>query len=389
MICELQGERLPIKLWLADIEQGALQQARNLANLPFAVGHIALMPDCHEGYGMPIGGVLALENVVIPHAVGMDIGCGMCAVQTNLEHLDPSRLKRLIADIRARIPLGFKHHETAQDIARMPEVPHPSSLPVIEREYDKALRQLGTLGGGNHFIEIQKGADGLIWIMLHSGSRNLGKQVADYYNHSAIQLNTQWRSPVPRAAQLAYLPLDTPQGQSYMQEMQYCIDFAFANRRLMMDRILEVFEDHQKGTMRWAPMINIAHNYAAKEQHLGRELIIHRKGATLASEDTIGIIPGSQGTQSFIVKGKGNPDSFHSCSHGAGRIMGRKQAQRSLNLQDEIARLDKQGILHAIRHQNDLDEAAGAYKDICQVMKNQQDLVEVLLVLSPLAVIKG
>ncbi len=389
MIRKITTERLPIKLWLNDLEGGALQQAKNIANLPFAFHHVALMADCHQGFGMPIGGVLALDKVIIPNAVGVDIGCGMCTVKTSLEHISHPELKNLMSDIRQVTPLGFKHHKSPQDEKYMPASTDVDKMEVVSREYENARFQLGTLGGGNHFIEIQKGSDGKIWIMIHSGSRNIGKQVADHYNRLATKLNEQWDSPVPRSVQLAYLPLDTPESNAYMREMQYCVDFAFANRKLMMDRILDIFSDYFSSNFNAFPMINIAHNYAAKESHFGKEVIVHRKGATLAEKDTTGIIPGSQGTQSYIVKGKGNPESFNSCSHGAGRVMGRKQAQRSLNLKEEIKKLNEKGIIHAVRSVKDLDEAASAYKDINLVMKNQQDLVEVLVELTPLAVVKG
>jgi tRNA-splicing ligase RtcB len=386
---EILTERLPIKMWLDEVEPGAMQQARNLANLPFAFHHIALMPDCHQGFGMPIGGVLATREVVIPNAVGVDIGCGMCAVQTSLQEAAPALLRGVLSDIRERIPLGFRHHKQAQDPDRMPGVSSPEDMPVVGREFDRATRQVGTLGGGNHFIELQKGSDGHVWVMVHSGSRNLGKQVADHYNRLAMNLNQQWGWPVPRAHQLAYLPLDSPGGRQYLMEMAYCMDFAFANRRLMMDRILEVMGSHFGQDLQAAPMINIAHNYAALEVHHDTEVVVHRKGATKASRDTTGIIPGSQGANSYIVRGKGNPESFESCSHGAGRIMGRKEAIRSLDLQEEIHRLDRKGVLHALRSKGDLEEAAGAYKDIATVMRNQDDLVDILVELAPLAVIKG
>jgi tRNA-splicing ligase RtcB (3'-phosphate/5'-hydroxy nucleic acid ligase) len=389
MLREIRDEPIPIKLWLNDIEAGALDQARNLARLPFAFRHIALMPDCHQGFGMPIGGVLATKDVIIPNAVGVDIGCGMCAVQTSLSEIDQRTLKSIMSDVRQMIPLGFKRHGKPQDERRMPERNSLDNMPVVAREYDSATYQIGTLGGGNHFMEIQKGSDGQIWIMVHSGSRNIGKQVADYYNRLAVKLNEEWKSPVPRSAQLAWLPIDSREGQQYLAEMNYCIDFALANRRLMMDNILAVFEAHFKKEFRAAPMINIAHNYASAEKHFGQEVIVHRKGATKASLDTTGIIPGSQGANSYIVKGRGNPESFESCSHGAGRKMGRKEAIRSLDLKKEIEKLDKKGIIHALRRAGDLEEASGAYKDITIVMKNQDDLVDILVELKPLAVIKG
>lgn len=387
----VKTEKVPIKLWLDDIEDGAMEQARNLANLPFVHRHIAVMPDAHFGYGMPIGGVMATEDVIIPNAVGVDIGCGMCALQTSLTDLGENKLKTIISGIRQAVPVGFKHHKRRQDPARMPKAMpgyQLSDLVVVSREFDNALTQIGTLGGGNHFIEIQKGSDGHIWIMVHSGSRNLGYKVANYYNRLAIDLNSRWGSKIPKNWQLAFLPLSSEEGRRYQLEMQYGVEFALANRQLMMERIQDVFMA-VASPVTFAPVINIAHNYAALETHFKKNVIVHRKGATSAREGELGIIPGSQGTPSYIVRGKGNAESFHSCSHGAGRKMGRKQAQRTLDLRSEIRKLDNQGILHSIRGKKDLDEAAGAYKNIDQVIDNQLDLVEVLVTLRPLAVVKG
>ncbi len=389
MIRQVTTERLPIKMWLGEVEPGAWQQARNLANFPFAVHHVALMADCHQGFGMPIGGVLATRQVVVPNAVGVDIGCGMAAVRTALTGLKQATLRQVLSRIRATVPLGFKHHRQPRSRDHMPEGYDVAELPVVRREYDHALHQLGTLGGGNHFIEVQKDPDQRLWLMVHSGSRNLGKQVADHYNRLAVRLNQQWASPVPKSMQLAYLPVDSPEGQRYWREMNYCLDFAFANRRLLMDAALAALDSCITTDLNPEPMINIAHNYAAQETHFRQKVIVHRKGATKAGPDTIGIIPGSQGANSYIVRGRGNPDSFASCSHGAGRIMGRKQAIRSLDLADEQRKLDKQGVLHSLHDRRDLDEAAGAYKEITEVMRQQSDLVEVLTELRPLAVIKG
>ncbi|MBU1139543.1 MAG: RtcB family protein [Proteobacteria bacterium] len=387
----VKTEKKPIKLWLEDMDSGAMEQARNLANFPFVHSHVAIMPDAHLGYGMPIGGVMATVGVVVPNAVGVDIGCGMCAQQTSLNSLDSDKLKALLAHIRKTIPLGFKHHKQAQDQHLMPKakggVPI-TDLQIVSSQYESGRTQLGTLGGGNHFIEIQKGSDGFIWIMIHSGSRNLGFQVANFYNKLAGRLSGRFGSTVPKNWQLAFLPVESKEGQQYLLEMQYCVDFAYANRKLMMERVKE-------GLMRIAApvhfgqFINIAHNYASLETHFHKNVLVHRKGATSAREGEIGIIPGSQGTPSYLVRGKGNRESFQSCSHGAGRKMGRKQAQRVLDLHKEQKRLEDQGILHAIRGRRDLDEAAGAYKDIDEVVENQLDLVEVIVTLKPLAVIKG
>ncbi len=383
----ISTERLPIKLWTDYIEEGALKQAKNLANLPFAFRHIAIMPDVHEGYGMPIGGVLATTNVIIPNAVGVDIGCGMCAVKTSLTEIDTGTLKKIIGRIREKIPVGFEHHKEPQDIGWMPDL-DISSMRIVNREYKSALTQIGTLGGGNHFIEIQKGSDGHIWIMIHSGSRNLGKKVADSYNKLAIFLNERWHTKVDKKQELAFLPIDTEEAREYLAEMQYCVQFAKASRRLMMIDVGTCFEEAIRD-VRLEPIIDVAHNYARFENHFKENVIVHRKGATSAKEGEIGIIPGSQGTSSYIVEGLSNPESFYSCSHGAGRKLGRTQAKETLNLEEEKQKLESQGIIHSIRHKKDLDEASGAYKDISVVMDNQRDLVRILVELKPLAVIKG
>jgi tRNA-splicing ligase RtcB len=383
----LSTEEIPIKLWLSDMEEGALQQARNLANLPFAYHHVAIMPDAHFGYGMPIGAVLAADGVIIPNGVGVDIGCGMCAVKTSLKNVPHHEIKQVIKAIRAAIPLGFKRHKKPLSNELMPAP--EGSLPIVTKEYDNARAQIGTLGGGNHFIEIQRGQDGFIWFMVHSGSRNLGYQVANEYNRRAISLNKQWKSPIPSSWQLSYLPIDSDAGQAYFREMNYCVDFARANRMVMCTRIEEALVENVSTDIDFEQPINIAHNYAARELHFGKQVYIHRKGATRAKPGERGIIPGSQGSFSYIVSGKGNPESFQSCSHGAGRRLGRKQAQRELNLDREKRQLDEKNILHAIRSRKDLDEAAGAYKDIETVMAHQNDLVDTLEVLQPLAVIKG
>ncbi len=342
---------------------------------------------------MPIGGVLATKKVVVPNAVGVDIGCGMTAVKTSLSRIDRKNLENILPDVHSYIPLGFNRHKKAQDHNLMPD-PGASpfkiqELPVISREYKNALFQLGTLGGGNHFIEIQKGSDNRIWIMVHSGSRNIGKQVADHYNRLAIQLNKNWNIKGTSDKQLAFLYIDSKEGQRYLSEMNYCINFAFSNRQLILNRIMSVFNEWFKGEVDFTEPINIAHNFANLESHQGHSMIIHRKGATQAFKDQVGIIPGSQGTESYIVKGRGNEESFKSCSHGAGRVLGRKQAQRQLDINKEKAFLEKRNILHSICHKSDLDEAPGAYKNIKKVIEQQSDLVEILVELKPLAVIKG
>jgi tRNA-splicing ligase RtcB (3'-phosphate/5'-hydroxy nucleic acid ligase) len=391
---EINTQKVPIKMWLDDIEESAMKQIMNLANLPFTFSHVAIMPDSHSGYGMPIGGVLALEDTIIPNAVGVDIGCGMRAIKTDLTEINKDGLVKIMKDIRKEIPVGFKHREKECDISRMPGGTRLYSLdqsnsftPIICREFSSATKQLGTLGGGNHFIELQKGDDGYIWAMIHSGSRNLGKQVCDHYNRVAKELNSKWHTAVPKEWDLASLPVESEEGQLYIDEMNYCLDFAKANRAFMMETIKDSFKRHNGAKI--IDEIDIHHNYASKEKHFGRDVWVHRKGATSADKGQIGIIPGSQGTSSYIVEGLGNMWSFKSCSHGAGRKMGRNEAKRQLNLEDEKQKLDSQGILHSVRNVNDLDEASGAYKDIDIVMENQKDLVSIKVKLKPLAVVKG
>ena len=457
----ISTEKKPIKLWLDDIEDGALEQAKNLANLPFVHKHIAIMADSHFGKGCPIGSVVATKGVVVPNIVGCDVSCGVCAVKTSLTDIDTDTLKKIMGEIRKVVPVGFSHHKKAQNIELMPlseevketfltdeDTGNPiakglDDLPIVRKEFLSALRQIGTLGGGNHFQEIQKGDDGHIWIMIHSGSRNLGLKVANHYNKLAQKLNEKWHSSVPKKWDLAFLPIDSEEGQAYIREMNYCVDFALANRKLMMDRIINIFKrifakpsgkfsvykyfddvyektiakertkeeaeeirneangeygydytsyeikEEYKSIVKFDEMINIGHNFAKIENHFGINCMVHRKGATLATKDTIGIIPGSMGSPSYITKGLGNPDSFSSSPHGAGRAMSRKRAKEELSLENEMKILNDQGIVHGIRNKEDLDEATGSYKNIDEVMENSKDLVEILVKLEPIASIKG
>ena len=381
----------PVKIWTDNVEDSAMRQIENLTTLPFLFHHLAIMPDVHAGMGMPIGGVLACKNAVIPNAVGVDIGCGMCAVKTNWKVSDiPTDVlrKQIMRGIRKRIPLGMDHHKEPQDAKYLPTGHDIDSMEIVKRRQNAILHEVGTLGGGNHFIELQKDGDDTLWIMIHSGSRNLGKLVGEYYNNIATTLNVRWHSVVSPELKLSFLARETREFGMYWNEMKYCIDFALCNRKLMMERIEEVLADSLQG-IEFEPMINIAHNYASWEHHFGENVIVHRKGATLAREGVIGIIPGSQGTASYIVEGLGNPESFCSCSHGAGRVLSRGMAIKTLDMQQEVEQLEAKGIIHAIRSQNDMQEASGAYKDIEEVIANETDLVKVKTRLLPVAVIKG
>jgi len=371
-----------IKSWCNNPEQGAIDQAINLTKLPFIFKHICLMPDTHQGYGMPIGGVMATKGVIVPNAVGVDIGCGMLAVKTDLTELSFEDRKYLVGKIRENVPVGFKHHTETQKWTGFDNAPDEK---IIQRELKSAQYQIGTLGGGNHFIEIQKGSDGFIWIMIHSGSRNIGFKIAKEYHDQAKKLCSKWYSDIP-TPDLAFLPIDTSEAKNYIMAMDFAIDFALENRRMMLSSIVDAFDG--TGAI-FDKEINIHHNYARYENHYKTNVIVHRKGATSARQGEIGIIPGSQGTCSYIVEGKGSPESFSSCSHGAGRKMGRKQAKRELNLEAEKSKLTAMNIVHSIRNVEDLDEAPGAYKNIDTVMQEQADLIKPIVKLTPLAVVKG
>lgn len=391
MIQEVEIDGTLIKMWVDELKGYVWDEIHNLASLPFVFKHIALMPDTHAGKGMPIGSVLATKGVVIPNAVGVDIGCGMCVVKSSIrmEELTPEIVrKQIMRGIRKRIPLGREHHKQPQDESYMPQFDKIEHTLIAQRNYQSSLKQIGTLGGGNHFIELQRDTDGCLWVMIHSGSRHLGKEVCDYYNQKAEELNALFYSKVNPENQLAFLPMKTEIAKQYWTEMEYCIAFAYANRSLMIKRIEEVITDAFP-TVSFEPMINIAHNYATWENHFGENVIVHRKGAVRAGAGEMGIIPGSQGTKSYIVRGLGNADSFCSSSHGAGRTMSRTEASHTLSLEEEQTRLERLGIIHTVRYKEDLAEATGAYKDIDAVMHNQRDLVEPVVELSPIAVIKG
>jgi tRNA-splicing ligase RtcB len=380
--------RIPVKSWCENFEPGAMKQVANLTKLPFVYGHVAIMADCHEGFGMPIGGVIACKDTIVPNAVGVDIGCGMCAVQTDLaaSSMDSETVRTILNRVRGAIPMGFDHHKKDQSWKGFDSAP---DIPVIQRELDSARRQLGTLGGGNHFIEIQSGNDGHVWFMIHSGSRNFGYKIAEDFHKQALKECVRRNIELPDK-DLAYLPIDKGPGQNYKTAMEYALSFAAANRQHMKEIVAGIFRDETRCD--FIHKINIHHNFAAQETHYGRTLVVHRKGATRASKGLEGIIPGSMGTASYIVRGKGNPDSFESCSHGAGRVMGRNEANKRLTFEE--VRQSMKGIVFDTwpkgrKGKIDLSEAPAAYKDIEAVIDAQKDLIEVLVRLTPLGVVKG
>ncbi len=393
-----ESYRIPVKSWCADIEPGALQQAANLALHPALAHHVALMPDCHQGYGMPIGGVVAARDAVIPSAVGVDIGCGMTAVETDVpaERLADMRFRRAIQEkFKERIPVGEGvSHDRPQNW---------EGFESYLEEYGKTAdfantldrRNLGTLGGGNHFIEIQKSDAGKVWLMIHSGSRNLGKRIEEFYHNKARKLNERYHVKLADP-ELAFLPIQEEAGHNYFRDMLFALRYARENRRRMMNIMKSTFLEFVPETA-FLREIDIHHNYAAFEEHFGEKLCIHRKGATSAKSGELGIIPGSMGTASYIVRGLGNPESFMSCSHGAGRRMSRIAACTSFSAEEcdrAMAGIVCERWKPYRKHGKakgvlDLSEAPQAYKAIDEVIAAELDLIEPQVRLTPLAVLKG
>lgn len=408
--------KIPIKSWCESLEPGALDQAINLANHPVTLNHVALMPDAHVGYGMPIGGVIATENAIIPNAVGVDIGCGMGAVKTNFNAIylkEKSLIRNILDEIKSNVPVGEGHsHKNPRNWDGFPaylksigvgEDVDDYSNPNLPAWFDRAtwtlaFKNLGTLGGGNHFIEMQASQDGDLWLMLHSGSRNLGNRVASYYHKLAQELNDKYNDEIPDK-DLAFFRTDSMEGNNYIRDMNFSMEYAKENRRLMMEAFKTAIKNHL-GEVDFLEETNIHHNYAALENHFGKSVWVHRKGATSAKTGEKGIIPGSMGTSSYIVEGLGNEDSFHSCSHGAGRKMGRMEACRNLN-RDECDKAmgdvvyDRWDKLKKFRKKVkdselfDLSESPLAYKNIDDVIQAELDLIKPLVKLKPLGVVKG
>ena len=389
--------RVPVKCWASSIEDGAIVQAANLAQMPCVFHHVALMPDSHIGFGMPIGGVIALKNAVCPNAVGVDIGCGMIAVKTNVhaEALADMRIRRdWQTKAKSRIPVGEgSAHHNPQAWEGFEEYGIGALWP---NELD--MRNLSSLGGGNHFCELQKDESGIVWLMIHSGSRNLGHRIATHYGNIAKELCSQFFVPLADE-DLAFLPTEREEGRAYIKDMNFALSYAKENRKRMMDAAVLSLKEVCDGLGIPCEEVwryDIHHNYAALENHFGENVWVHRKGATSAKEGETGIIPGSMGTASYIVEGLGNPESFMSCSHGAGRKMSRSAA--SQNLTKEECDKAMEGIVcdrwnrvqrGKCKGQLDLSEAPGAYKDIEEVIANEADLVKPIVRLTPLAVLKG
>jgi tRNA-splicing ligase RtcB (3'-phosphate/5'-hydroxy nucleic acid ligase) len=383
--------RVPIKSWAPDLEGAALEQATNLSNLPFAIDHVALMPDAHAGYGMPIGGVLFADRAVVPYAIGVDIGCGVALVETDLtvETLGSDGLKAVLAQLARDVPVGRDSQPKPVDHdAALAEIGLELPASVARPWFDRAVNQLGTLGSGNHFLELQRDEAGAVFVMLHSGSRSLGKTICDEFHKRALAENTRWHSALPHP-ELAYLPVGTEGYAGYWSAMTFALRFAEVNRSRMLDAVEYAFGRHT-GVGRMDRVVDVHHNYAAWENHAGSNGIVHRKGAVRAGSGDTVLIPGSMGTASYVGEGLGNPESFETCQHGAGRALSRTAARKAKTSKDVYAEMASLGVaLHSGDPKTVAEEAAFAYKDIELVMAASASLVRPTKRLTPLGVVKG
>ena len=393
----------PIKAWIkgVPVEDAARRQLENIAALPFIHKHVAAMPDVHLGRGATVGSVIATKGAIIPAAVGVDIGCGMMAVQTDLkaERL-PDSLAKLRAEIERAVPVGNgkggdwrdgqvpARAETAfgrSDLAERLQAVVAKHPKIFTH---KALAQMGTLGGGNHFVEVCLDEAGLVWVMLHSGSRGTGNKVGTYFIQEARRgIEKRFISGYLPDKDLAFfVEGEDALFDDYTEAVGWAQDYARANREVMMARTLEALKKHLPKFKTAKVAVNCHHNYVERESHFGDNVWVTRKGAVRAREGDLGIIPGSMGARSFIVRGKGNAEAFHSCSHGAGRVMSRSEAKRRFTLKDHRAATE--GV-ECRKDQGVIDETPAAYKDIDAVMAAQSDLVEVLHTLKQVVCVKG
>lgn len=400
-----QTQHVPLKLWdsAGPFEAGAMQQLRNVASLPFVFRHVAGMPDVHWGKGATVGSVIATKQAIVPAAVGVDIGCGMMAVRTSLTGSQlPDSLAALRAEIERAVPKGMESSQTANH-AKGGWAITPNS--VARAWYDKfearwraivarhpkvdgkTSDQLGSMGGGNHFIEVCLDEDDRVWVMLHSGSRGTGNRIGTYFIDAAKQAIAKERLDFHLADKdLAFLTEGSQLFDDYIEAMHFAQDYAMSNREQMMVRVLEALRKHAPGFKTDKSAINCHHNYATREIHFGEQLWVTRKGAVSAREGELGIIPGSMGTGSFIVEGLGNQESFCSCSHGAGRVMSRGQAKKLISLDDHKAAM---AGIEARVDEGVLDESPAAYKDIGAVMAAQEDLIVIRHRLRQVVNVKG
>lgn len=397
--------RHPIKLWVNSIEGDALRQATHAANHPATAMPVSLMADAHTGFGVPIGCVWATENAVVPNAVGVDIGCGVLAWNTGLT-LDQFEWHKLMEYLEAHVPVGKGMYgnripiESAFAFSSMQsefsDLVDQTNIYGKKEESgrDRFCKQLGTLGGGNHFIELQTDENDIVWIMVHSGSRGFGAAVNKYFDTKARELCKMWHSKaLDWTNDLAFLPIESDEGKQYIEFHDLAIHYAYKNRFVMAAWARRFFDEAglRDQMTDLGDAINIHHNYVALENHNGRNVYVHRKGATLAREGTIGAIPGSMTTKSYIVRGKGSKDSLMSCSHGSGRNFSRTEAKRRVESGEAPSQQDQlqQAGVALYGHKEVHDELGHAYKAIEDVMSNQSDLVDILHTLTPIAVLKG
>jgi tRNA-splicing ligase RtcB (3'-phosphate/5'-hydroxy nucleic acid ligase) len=381
----------PVLSWSGhDLAHQETRMAKNVASLPFVFKHLALMPDVHLGKGALVGSVIATKEAIIPAAVGVDIGCGMTAIKTPFkEHQLDGKLKKIRLDLEAKIPVGSEDNkQISKDVTNWQGWQYFKELHRGVRDLaSKATCQLGSLGGGNHFIEVCLDPESNIWLMLHSGSRNIGNKLAQCHIDTAKDLAKLANLSLPDR-DLAYFVAGTPEFQAYWRDLQWAQNYAKTNRDMMMSRFMRVMEKHLNGGKKIKPLlaVNCHHNYVEKEIHFDEEVYVTRKGAVRARTEDYGIIPGSMGTKSYIVKGKGNAHSFCSCSHGAGRVMSRSMAKNTYTLDDLIAQT---AGVECRKDAGVIDEIPAAYKSIDAVMANQSDLVEVVATLKQVICIKG
>jgi len=392
----IEGGRVPVKVFTDDLEPHARAQLANVAQLPIVFGHVAAMPDVHTGIGATVGSVIPTRGAIIPAAVGVDIGCGMNAVRLSLkaEQL-PDSLARIRTAIERAVPVGFDEHresgarrEACTPLARRLAAivrKHPK-IAKMQRDHEKRwIRQMGSLGGGNHFIELCLDKTGQLWVMLHSGSRGIGNCIGQYFIAQAREAMMKRDVYLPDR-DLGWLDEGSRPFDDYVEAVGWAQDYAFANRAEMLELILEALRRHLPAFEVTGEAINCHHNYVQREEHFGERVYVTRKGAISAREGELGIIPGSMGARSYIVRGKGNPESFSSCAHGAGRRMSRSEAKRRFSRADLI--VQTQGV-ECRKDKGVLDEIPGAYKDIDEVMANQTDLVEVAHTLKQVVCVKG
>lgn len=387
---------VPVKIFTQDIDHDSIEQLSKMAQLPFIHSHIAVMPDVHVGKGATVGSVIPTKHAIIPAAVGVDIGCGMNAIRLNLKaHQLPDNLSPLRHAIERKVPVGFNMHKQVKAKAStltplekrlQPILLKHSGLVRMLRQFDATWqKQLGTLGGGNHFIELCLDENQDVWIMLHSGSRGLGNVIGTYFIELAKKEAQHRFGHVPDK-DLSYFAEGSASFDDYVEAVEWAQSYAYENRREMMRLILEAIRPILPSFQMTKEAINCHHNYVSQENHFGENVFVTRKGAIRAREDELGIIPGSMGARSYIVRGKGNPESFCSCSHGAGRKMSRSKAKLLFNQQDLIAQT--QGI-ECRKDSGVIDEIPSAYKDIDQVIAYQSDLIEVVHTLKQILCIKG